>query len=111
MRPEIGQERERQAAELLGPGLERRDRIGAQLQDFDVLQLELIVVRTEPENLVLSPAGEGERHEGDDGLAALESAQGERLVQVRGEREVGCLRSWLQRWHASSFSIRVNDPP
>jgi hypothetical protein len=106
VRPEVGQQRERQAAELLGPGLQRRNRIGAQLQDLYVLLLELVVVRTEPEDLILSPAGEGERHESDDRLAALEPVQGERLVQVRGKREIGCLRSWLQRWHASSFSIR-----
>ena len=110
VRPEVRQERERQAAELLGPGLQRRNRIGAQLQDLYVLLLELVVVRTEPEDLILSPTGEGERHEGDDRLAALEPVQGERLVQVRSKRKIGCLRSWLQRWHASSFSIRATDP-
>jgi hypothetical protein len=82
MRPEIGQQREGQAAELFGPGLERRDRIGAELQNFYIELLELIVVRTEPEDLILSPAREGERHEGDDGLAALEGVQCEWLVQV-----------------------------
>jgi hypothetical protein len=102
MGPEVGQQREGQAAELLGPGFERRNRIGAQLEDFDVLLLELIVVRTEPEDLVLSPAGEGERHEGDDGLAALEGVQGKWLVQVRGKRKVGRLCPRLQRWHAQS---------
>jgi hypothetical protein len=104
MRPEIGQQRKRQAAQLLGPGLERRNGIGAQLQDFDVELLELIVVRTEPEDLVLSPAGEGERHERDDCLAPLEAVQGEGLVQVRGKREVRRLRSWLQQSHAISFA-------
>ena len=83
------------AAQLLGPGLEGRNRVGAQLQNFDVELLELIVVRTEPEDLVLSPTRESERHECNDRLASLEGIQCERLVHVRGKREVGCLRPWL----------------
>ena len=100
MRPKVGQQREGQAAELFGPGLEGRDGIGAELEDFYVELLELVVVRTEPEDLILSSARESERHEGHDGLAAFEGVECERLVQVRGKRKVGGLRSGLQRWHA-----------
>ena len=80
MRPIVGQQGERQTAELLRPGLEARHGVGADLKDFHVLLLELFVVLTEPEDLILSPAGESEWHERDHGLATLEAVQGELLV-------------------------------
>ncbi len=63
MRPVIREQRERQSAQLFGPGLEAGKGIGADLQDFDAQLLEFIVVLTEPADLILSPAGKSKRQE------------------------------------------------
>jgi hypothetical protein len=88
MRPVIGQKRKWQATEVLGPPLQARDRIRADLQDFDAGLLELIVVRTELADLILSSTGEGERQERDDRRFAAKAAEGKLLIGVRGEGEV-----------------------
>ena len=111
VRPVIGEEWEWQSAELFRPCLEARDGVGTDLQNLYVLLLELFVVLTEPEDLVLSPAGERERHERDHGLAALETAQAELLVYVRRKLEIRRLRSWLQSWHTISFSVTGDSGP
>ncbi len=63
--PVIRKQRERQPAQLFRPGLEARSRVSADLQDLDPEGLELIVVRTEPGNLVLSSTGESKRQKSD----------------------------------------------
>jgi hypothetical protein len=63
VRPVIGEEGKRNAAQLLRPGLEARNGIGADLEDLDVQLLEFFEVRTEPGDLVLSPARECEGEE------------------------------------------------
>lgn len=95
VRPVIGQQWKRQAAEVFRPGLQAGDGVGTELEDFDVELLEFFVVLTEPEDLVPSPAGEREGQEGHDGLAALEAAQRELAVHVGRSREIGRLRSRL----------------
>ncbi len=60
VRPVVGQQGERQAAEVFRPRFKAGDGIGAELEDFDVELLEFFVVLTEPEDLVPSPAGECE---------------------------------------------------
>ena len=61
VRPVVGEQRERQAAQLFDPDLQARYGVGADLQDFNVERLELCVVLTEPADLILSPAGKCER--------------------------------------------------
>lgn len=61
MRPVVGQQRKRHATEFLAPLLETGNGVGAQLQDFNIELLELIVVRTEPTDLIGSSAGECQR--------------------------------------------------
>jgi hypothetical protein len=97
--PVIGQERKRQAAELFGPGLQTRNRVGADLQNLDAGLPEFIVVRTEPADLIPSSAGEREGQKRDDSGFAAETAQRKLLIRVRGEREVGCRGAWLE-FHA-----------
>jgi molybdate transport system substrate-binding protein len=81
------------------------------LQNLDVQLLEFFVVRTEPADLVLSPAGECERQKCDDCLFAFEAAQGSRLVLMRGKRKIRCLRTWLKRRHAKSPLRGPGDAP
>ena len=75
MGPVVGQQREGDAAELFRPGFQARNRIGADLEDFDVLLLEFFVVRTEPGDLILSSTGEGEGEEADYDGPATETGQ------------------------------------
>jgi hypothetical protein len=97
MRPVVGEEREGNAAQLIGPRLQARDRIGADLQNLDVQLLEFLVVRTEPTDLVLSPAGEGERQKRNDGGTPAKALKRDFLVGVvRGEREIRRRRTCLQ---------------
>ena len=63
VRPVVRQQGKGNAAEVLGPGLEARDGICADLQDLDVQLLEFFEVRTEPADLILSAAGECEGQE------------------------------------------------
>ena len=76
VRPVIREQRERHAAEMLRPGFQARDRIGAELQDFDTKFLEFFVVLTEPFDLVRSPACKRKRQECHHGPLAFEAAQG-----------------------------------
>ena len=87
VRPVIGQQRKRQTAQLLCPGLEAGNGVSADLQNFDIERFEFFVVLTEPEDLILSAAREGERQKGHDGPFALVTGKRERLVQLRGKRE------------------------
>ena len=61
VRPVIGQQRKRQTAQLLCPGLQTGNSVGADLQNFDIERLEVRVVLTEPQDLILSAAGKRER--------------------------------------------------
>jgi hypothetical protein len=73
MRPVVGKQGKGHAAELLGPYFEAGNGICADLQDLDVQLLEFFVVRTEPVDLILSPAGEGKGQKRDDGAPAAVS--------------------------------------
>lgn len=89
MRPIIREQGEGNAAQMIRPALQARYRIGADLQDFDIQLLEFFVVRTEPVNLVRSPAGEGKRHECDHDGPAPEAGQRDLLIGImRGKRKV-----------------------
>lgn len=87
MRPVVGEQGKRQVAELLCPDLETRNGIGADLEDLDAQCLELVVVLTEPEDLVLSTPGEGERQEAHKRAATAIGAQGEGFSAVRRQGE------------------------
>ena len=89
MWPIVGEQWEGNAAQFLGPRLQAGRGIGADVEDLAVQLLEFIVVRTEPVDLVRSPAGESERHERDYDRPALEAGEDDLLVCVRREREVG----------------------
>jgi hypothetical protein len=95
--PVVGKEGEGNAAELLGPGFETGNRIGADLQNLDVQLSEFFVVRTEPADLILSSPGEGHRQEADDGGPPAEGPERDFLVVVVcGEREIGRRAAGLQ---------------
>ena len=103
MGPVIGQQREGDAAQLLRPCFQAWNRIGADLQDFDVLLLEFFEVRTEPGDLILSSTGEGEGQEADYDGAATETGQGYFLiVVVRGQTEIGRCGSCFELCHADT---------
>src|SRR5262245_39688700 len=89
MRPIIREQRERYAAQFLSPALEAGSRISTDIQNLAVQFLELIVVRTEPVDLVRSPASKRERHERDHDRSAAEAGKRDLLVRVGGEREIG----------------------
>ena len=99
VRPEIGQQREGQAAKLFGPRFKARHRICADLQYLHVLRFEIGVVLTEPADLVLSPAGKCKRQKRDYGFAAAKARQGERLRDVRRKRKIRRLRTCLKCSH------------
>src|SRR5688572_6733396 len=89
VRPVVGEQGKGHAAELLGPALQARRGVGADLQDLAVELLEVLVVRTEPVDLVRSPAGEGEWHERHHHRAPAEAREGNLLVRVmRGEGKI-----------------------
>lgn len=96
VRPVVGQQGERYAAEVLRPRLERRRGVGAELQDLGVQLLEFFVVRTEPVDLVGSPPGERKRQEGDHDAPPAIACERYFLVGVSGEGEVGRLYASLQ---------------
>lgn len=100
MRPVIGKQGKGNAAQLIGPGLQARYGVGADLQNFDAQLLELFEVRTEPGDLVLSPAGEGHRQERHDGRPAAITGERNFLIGVVcGEREVRRCATWFE-FHA-----------
>ena len=82
MRPIIGQQREGYAAELFSPDLQARDRVSTDLQNLDVQLLEFFVVRTEPGDLILSPARESERKERHYRGATAKTAEADLLVRM-----------------------------
>jgi hypothetical protein len=97
MWPVIGQQWEWDAAKLLSPRFQAGNRVGADLQNFDVQLLEFFVVRTEPADLVLSPAGESHGQKADDHRAAAKAGERDLLVGVvRGEREIRRRSACLQ---------------
>ena len=63
MGPVIGQQGEGYAAQLFSPYFQARNGVSTDLQNLDVQLLEFFVVRTEPGDLILSPAGKRERKE------------------------------------------------
>ena len=85
VRPVVGEQREGDASQLLRPGLQAGDGIGADLQNFYIQLLELFEVLTEPLDLVLSSTGEGERKKRHHRFLALVTAQGKRFIQLRGK--------------------------
>ena len=112
MGPIVGQQGEGYAAELLSPGFEAGDRIGAELQNFDVQLLEFFVVRTEPADLILSPTGESHRQEAHDRRSSTESRERDLLVGVvGGETEVGRRTACLQCHFDFSFFWDAARPP
>ena len=86
VRPVIRHQWKWNAAQALSPRFQAGQRIGADLQDFNIELLEFVVVRTEPGDLILSPTGERERQKRDHRLLAAEAAEAERLVEMRGKR-------------------------
>ena len=101
MRPVIGKKREGNAAELLSPRFQAGNGIGADLQDFDVQLLEFFEVRTEPGDLILSSAGEGEWQKRHDRRFAAEARERNRFSVVRCQRKVRRCATWL-KCHGSS---------
>jgi hypothetical protein len=89
VRPIVREQREGNAAQFLGPRLETGRGVGADIQDLAVQLLEFFVVRTEPVDLVRSPAGKRERHECDHDWPAFEARKRYLLVGVRRKREIG----------------------
>lgn len=75
VRPVVRQQGKGNAAELVGPGLEARNRIGADLEYFDVQLLEFFEVRTEPADLILSSTREREGQERNDRGTATETRE------------------------------------
>jgi hypothetical protein len=75
VRPVVGQERERNAAELLSPCFQTGNGVGTDLQNFDVQLLEFFEVRTEPADLILSSTREGERQERNDRWSAAKACE------------------------------------
>ena len=82
MRPVVRQKRKRNATEFLAPFLETGNGVGAQLQDFDIELLELIVVRTEPTDLIGSSARKSQRKKGHHDAAAAITAKGYVLASM-----------------------------
>lgn len=80
--PVIRQQWKWNAAQLFGPALQARDRIGTDLEDFAVELLEFFVVRTEPVDLIRSPRGKGKRHERNHGRPTLEARERDLLIGV-----------------------------
>jgi hypothetical protein len=102
VRPVIREQREGNTAQLFGPGLEAGSGVGADIQDLDVQLLEFFVVRTEPVDLVRSPAGKRKRHERDHDRPAAKTRERDLLVGVvRCERKIRRRGARLNR-HASS---------
>jgi hypothetical protein len=95
VRPVVGEQREGDAAELLGPYFQARNGVCADLEDLDVQLLEFFEVRTEPLDLILSAAGESERKKRDDRGTAAEAGKRDFLAVVRREREVRRCGAWL----------------
>ena len=102
VRPVVREQRERNAAQFLGPPLEAGRGVGADIQDLAVQLLEFFVVRTEPVDLVRSPAGEGEGHERNHDRPSAETGERNLLVGVRGEREI--------RRHAAGLNCHERSP-
>ena len=73
--PVVGKQWERNPAELLSPRFQAGNGVGADLEDLDVLLLEFFEVRTEPADLILSSAGEGEWQKCHDGRFAAETRE------------------------------------
>jgi len=89
MRPVVRQKWKRYAAQMIRPGLEGRQRISTELQDFAVQLLEFFVVRTEPVDLVRSSPGECKGHERDHDGPPLETGQRDLLFGImRGQCKV-----------------------
>jgi len=102
MWPVIGEQRKRNAAELLSPRFQAGYSVCADLQDFHIEIFELFEVRTEPADLVLSSAGKCERQKGHHGATPAKAAQSERFTVMRSERKFRCLGSCLKSGHAGS---------
>ena len=95
VRPVIGKERERNAAELFSPCFQAGNGVGADLQDFDVLLLEFFEVRTEPGDLILSSTREGEWQKRHDSRFAAEARERNLFSIVRRQRKVRRRGAWL----------------
>jgi hypothetical protein len=95
VRPVVGKQGERNAAELLGPDLQAGNGVGADLEDLDIQLLEFFEVRTEPLDLILSATGESERKKRDDRGTTAEAGKRDLLAVVRREREVRRCGAWL----------------
>ena len=61
VRPVVREQRKRQTTQLFRPSFQAGNGVCAELQDFCIKCFELIVVRTEPGDLILSAAGKRER--------------------------------------------------
>ena len=61
VRPVVRQKRKRNPAKLLRPSLQARPGVGADLENLYIQRLELVVVLTEPEDLIFSSTCECER--------------------------------------------------
>ncbi len=88
VRPVIGEQRKRHAAELFRPRLQAGNSVRAELQDFNTELLEFFVVLTEPFDLVRSPACKCEWHERHHRALAAETAQRNGLAVMRCHRKI-----------------------
>ena len=111
MRPVVGQERKRNAAEEFRPAFEARRGIGADLQYFDVQLLEFFEVRTEPGDLILSSTREGEGKERDHGGPTAETGERDLVAVVGRELEVRRCATWLKCHASSPLSFKTAMPP
>ena len=101
MRPVVRQQRKRDATEFFSPLLETGNGVGAQLQDFNIELLELIVVRTEPTDLIGSSAGECQGKKGHHDAAAAITTERHGLAGMRCQRKVRCRSSCLKCSHTA----------
>ena len=109
MGPVIREQRKRHAAKLFRPRFQARDGVRAELQDLDVECFELIVVLTEPFDLIRSSAGKGKRHECHHHPAAPKAAQRERLSRMGCQRKFRRLSACLKCCHVSSPRMKSNE--
>lgn len=105
MRPVVGQKREGQIAQLLVPDFQTGQRVGADLQDFNIQLLERFVVRTEPGYLVLSSTRERKGQERYDRGTATEIGQREFLVGMTVQAEIRSLGTRLQNAHGDLLAV------
>lgn len=88
VRPEIGEQRVGDAAEVFGPGREAGHGINADTQNLGVQSRETGHFGFVKRDLLRSYGGEGEREEGYDHIPAAVAAERDVRSQLRGQGEI-----------------------